>query len=172
MSERQQPVFLVGFMGAGKTSVGQDLARRLGWEFVDLDDRIAARAGRSIAEIFRDEGEAGFRRRETSALNELLAESPARTVVALGGGGFAQPGNRSLLRGHRVVFLDAPAEQLFRRCSDSDIARPLRQDLNQFRQLYEQRRGAYMEAGTRVDTQDKTVAQVAAEVAARLGLEG
>ncbi len=65
-------VFLVGFMGAGKTSVGRSLSRRLGWDFEDLDDRIQARAGRSIAEIFRDLGETEFRRLENAALRELL----------------------------------------------------------------------------------------------------
>ena len=159
-------------MGAGKTSVGQHLAGTLGWEFVDLDDRIVARAGNSIAEIFRDQGEAGFRRIETAALEALLAESGGRRILGLGGGAFVQAKNRHLLRNHPVVFLDAPAEELFRRSSISEVVRPLRRDLNQFRQLYEARRGAYMEAGIRVETQHKTIAQVAAEVAAALGLDG
>ncbi|HEU5450989.1 MAG TPA: shikimate kinase [Terriglobales bacterium] len=159
-------------MGAGKTSVGRALADLLQWEFVDLDDRIVARAGRSIADIFHQEGEPAFRRLESEELATLLAETETSRIVALGGGAFAQSANRELLRRHQVVFLDAPADDLFRRCSISEIARPLRQDRNQFRQLYEARRSAYMEAGTRVDTQDKTVAQVAAEVAARLELEG
>ena len=165
-------VVLIGFMGAGKTTVGGALARRLGWEFVDLDDRIVARAERSIAEIFRDHGEPFFRRLESEALAELLAESRSARVLALGGGAFVQKQNRELLRGTPVVFLDAPAEELFARCSHSDIARPLRQDWNQFRQLYESRRGAYMESATRVETHNKTVEQVATEVAARLGLDG
>ena len=72
---REKPVravFLVGFMGAGKTSVGRALSRRLGWRFEDLDDRIQAREGRSVSEIFQQSGEAGFRQAERAALAELL----------------------------------------------------------------------------------------------------
>jgi shikimate kinase len=90
-------------MGAGKTSVGRTLARHLGWGFDDLDDRIETRAKRSIAEIFRDLGEAGFRRLENAALRELLGElSAGPRVVALGGGAYAQPQNATLLESTRV----------------------------------------------------------------------
>src|SRR6202051_3487646 len=67
-------VFLVGFMGAGKSSVGRVLAQRLNWIFEDLDDRIEAREGRTVAEIFRDSGESEFRRAEHAALEQVLAE--------------------------------------------------------------------------------------------------
>src|SRR5271169_4974862 len=111
-------VFLVGFMGAGKTSVGRSLGHRLGWSFEDLDDRIEARAGRSIPEIFRDLGVTEFRRLETTSLRDLLRELDAGPrVVALGGGAFAQPENVAMLElaGVPVIFLDGPVEELFRR---------------------------------------------------------
>ena len=92
-----QAVFLVGFMGSGKTSVGRELARRMGWEFVDLDVRIEQREGRSVPEIFQDRGEPGFRIAEAAALLELTQSLERASVVALGGGAFAQPGNRELL---------------------------------------------------------------------------
>ena len=96
---RVRAVFLVGFMGSGKSSVGQELARRLGWDFVDLDARIESREGQTVPEIFRDRGEAGFRLAETSALGDLLSEPLERNrVVALGGGAFAVERNRELLR--------------------------------------------------------------------------
>jgi len=101
MPEKKQPraVFLLGFMGAGKTSVGQALARRLGWGFVDLDQQIERRAGRTIAEIFAGSGEDAFRRIETAVLRELLAKlghgSPL--VVALGGGTPVREENAALL---------------------------------------------------------------------------
>jgi shikimate kinase len=167
-------VFLVGFMGAGKTSAGRSLGRRLGWDFEDLDDRIEARAGRSIAEIFRDAGEAEFRRQENSALRELLHELRASPrVVALGGGAYAQADNAALLEGAGVpvVFLDGPAEELFRRCSEEPRKRPLLQDAKQFRELYEQRRSSYLKASCRIDTTGKRIDQVAAEVACSIGLE-
>lgn len=162
---------LIGFMGAGKTSVGRSLARRLGWEFVDLDDRIVAAQARSIADIFAAEGEAAFRRAETDALTRLLGEESTGRVIALGGGAFAQAPNRERLRGLPIVFLDAEVEELYRRSGEAGAERPLRRQVNQFRQLYEQRLPAYMEDTVRVATDGKTVEQVAAEVAARLGLD-
>ena len=166
-------VFLVGFMGAGKTSVGRSLSLRLGWSFEDLDDRIQARAGRSIAEIFRDSGEIEFRRLESAALHELLTElHDGPRVVALGGGAFVEPGNTALLDGARahVIFLDGSAEELFRRCAQEQRQRPLLQDAEQFRELYRQRRPAYLMASGRIDTSGKDVDSVATEVACWIGL--
>jgi shikimate kinase len=165
-------LFLVGFMGAGKTSVGRRLSRRLGWPFEDLDDRIEAQVGRSIAEIFRESGEEEFRRAETAALRTLLAESRSPRIIALGGGAAAQAENAQLLQqtGAAVVFLDAPVEELFRRCEQEARPRPLRRDLKQFRELYDQRRPFYATALCRIDTSAKDLETVAAEVACSLGL--
>jgi shikimate kinase len=174
LASSQKAVFLVGFMGAGKTSVGRSLGRRLGWSFEDLDDRIQTRAGRSILEIFRDLGETEFRRLETTSLRELLSELAAGPrVVALGGGAFAQPENGELLEraGVHVIFLDGPADELFRRCEQEQRDRPLLLDAKQFRELYEQRRAFYQTASCRIDTTGKNIDEVAAEVACRLGLE-
>jgi shikimate kinase len=168
-----QAVFLVGFMGAGKTSVGQALGRRLGWPFEDLDQRIQGREGRSIAEIFRESGEAGFRRAEHAALRELLAElGTSPRVAALGGGAFVERENALLLErpGVAAVFLDAPVEELYRRClREQDVERPLRRDEDRFRQLYEARRPYYLAARLRIETGGKDVDAVAAEVARGLG---
>jgi shikimate kinase len=167
-------VFLVGFMGAGKTSVGRSLGRRLGWSFEDLDDRIQVRAGRSIEEIFRDLGEAEFRRLENAALRELLSDvSVGPRVVALGGGAFAQPENAALLEsaGAQVIFLDGSAEELFHRCELERRERPLLRDAKQFRELYEQRRSCYLKASCRIDTTSKDVDGIAAEVVCRIGLK-
>ena len=167
-------VFLVGFMGAGKTSVGRSLGRRLGWSFEDLDDRVQASAGRSIVEIFRDSGEAEFRRLENAALQAVLRElSSGPRVVALGGGAFAQPENVALLEneGVAVVFLDGQVEELFHRCQQEHRERPLLRDAKQFRELYEQRRPSYLKVACQVDTTGKDVDQVVAEVACRIGLQ-
>src|SRR5262249_58668423 len=87
-------VFLVGFMGAGKTSVGKALAEILGWKFEDLDDRIVAQERRSIAQIFSQSGEAGFRLTERKALESVLKDlTSTALVVALGGGAFVSPEN-------------------------------------------------------------------------------
>lgn len=166
-------VFLVGFMGAGKSSVGRALSVRLGWGFEDLDDRIQSREGRSIGRIFRESGEDEFRRAETDALRELMGElRDSPRVVGLGGGAFVQAENAALLAQTQspIVFLDAPVEELFRRCQRENVERPLRQDQKQFRQLYEARRPRYMLGTLRVETAGKSVDAVAVEVARRLGI--
>jgi shikimate kinase len=164
-------VFLVGFMGAGKSRTGRALARRLGWRFVDLDRRVEARAGRSIPRIFRESGEAAFRQTETAELQQLLGElkdSPG-TVVALGGGVPAQAENRKLLRGTQTVFLDVPAGTLWERCRGDRGKRPLVQDERGFLRLYEARRPHYAAAGMRVEVAGRNAGELAAEIAERLG---
>jgi shikimate kinase len=166
-------VFLVGFMGAGKTCVGQALGRQLGWQFEDLDDRIQAREAQTIAQIFRSAGEAAFRIAEHEAIRELLSGlGTSPRVVALGGGAFAQPENAALLEaaGFPIVFLDAPVEELWRRCQQQAVERPLRRDEPQFRELYAARRPHYLRAGLRVETSGKPIETIAAEVASRLRL--
>ena len=160
-------LFLVGFMGAGKTSVARTLAQRLGWRFYDLDDEIERRAGCTIGEIFRKSGEAAFRRLETESLRDLLTGAHLPAVIALGGGAVAQAENASLIDLERTVFLDAPLAELWRRCQEHETERPLRQDLDQFRKLYEARRRSYRAAAITVQTAGKTVEQVAAEIAHR-----
>jgi len=167
-------VFLVGFMGAGKTSVGRALSRRLAWDFEDLDDRIQAREKGTIEEIFERSGEVYFRQAEHEALRELifgLSSSPR--VIALGGGAFAQGRNARLLaeQGFLTIFLDAPIEELFRRCQQEAAERPLRRDLQQFRELNEQRRPFYLKAALRIETSGKDIEMVAAEAARCLGFE-
>jgi shikimate kinase len=161
-------VFLVGFMGSGKSTVGPALARTLGWEFIDLDRKIEARAGCSVAEIFRSQGEPQFRELEHLALRELLQKPEGRgTVVALGGGAWTRSDNAELIRSGKwpTVFLDAPAEVLWERCLPEAATRPLLADPASFRQLYEQRRPTYLQGTERFDTSGKTADAVADEIA-------
>lgn len=172
-------VFLVGFMGAGKTSVGRALGQRLNWIFEDLDDRIAAREDRTIAEIFRDSGEIAFRRAEHDALKHLLAElrGGSTRIIALGGGAFVQADNAALLKAAKVptVFLDAPVEDLWQRCceqaSESGTERPLLRSKEQFRKLHESRRPAYAKAAIRIQADNRSVEAIATEIAETLGLK-
>jgi shikimate kinase len=168
-------VCLVGFMGAGKTSIGRLLARRLHWPFIDLDEVIQSREHRSIAEIFSAAGEAAFREAEKEALRavlERLAAGPL--VIAVGGGAFVQPENADALRIAvlPVVFLDAPLDELRSRCARDGSGRPLFRDENQFRKLYESRRPKYLEADFCVNTSGLTLEEAADEVVKRLGMEG
>ncbi len=172
-------VFLVGFMGAGKSSVGRALGQRLNWIFEDLDDRIQAREGRTVAEIFRDSGESEFRRAERAALQDVLRELTGGgfRIVALGGGAFVQKENAALLKASSVptVFLDAPAEELWQRCctqaSEARAERPLLRTMEQFRELYEARRGGYSKASVKIQTGGRAVETIVAEIAETLGLK-
>jgi shikimate kinase len=171
-------VILIGFMGAGKSSVGRALAEQLGWTFQDLDERIELREGRRVPEIFRDSGESGFRQAEHLALRDLLRElrTGAERVVALGGGAFVQKDNAALVGagGVPTVFLDAGVEELWQRCrrqaEQQRIERPLLGSLERFAELYEARRRHYMKASFRQETSGKTVQEIAAEVIQALGL--
>src|SRR5579859_3020961 len=163
-SKTSRHVFIVGFMGSGKTTAGRELARRKGWEFVDLDQAIEQSSGRTVAAIFRGQGEPAFREMESAALKQLLApDSHKPRIIALGGGTFAQPGNLSQINeaGAQVIALDAPVGELLHRCrQQSGVERPLLKDDEQFRALYTQRQKHYSTADFVVDTYQRTIAQV------------
>ncbi|HEY6305846.1 MAG TPA: shikimate kinase [Candidatus Angelobacter sp.] len=161
-------VCLIGFMGAGKTTVGKALARRLGWTFQDLDEVVERRQGKPVATIFAEDSEAEFRRLESVALEDVVNGKVAggNLVVALGGGAFVQSHNRRLLQkpGVITVLLDAPLRELQRRCAGERNTRPLARDEKEFAQLFASRRAAYELAQVRVATMNKPVEQVAAEI--------
>ena len=147
---------LAGFMGSGKTTIGTLLARQLAWRFVDLDDLIEASAGLRIPQIFDRFGEPAFRQMEAEQLRAALgraSELKQGTILALGGGTYAQPGCPDFLRatGVPVVWLDSPLEVLLSRCMTM-TGRPLFRDESSFRALYSQRLPSYQLADHRVDS--------------------
>lgn len=170
-------VFLVGFMGAGKTSVGRALGQRLNWIFEDLDDHIERRENRTVAEIFRDSGEPEFRRAEHAALREVLGELSGARIIALGGGAFVQKRNAMLLNSSNVptVFLDASVDELWQRCArqaqEAGAERPLLRTPGQFRRLYDRRRPGYAKASVKIQTGKRSVDEIAAEIAEKLRLQ-
>ena len=142
-------IYLVGFMGAGKSTVARALGKRLDWKVEDIDALIERAERRDIPTIFRDAGEAYFRAREREALLALLPDRG--TVVASGGGTFADAANRELmLRDGAVIWLDAPLSTVLER-APSDGRRPLAADRLGMEQLYNQRLAAYRQAHLRVD---------------------
>lgn len=146
------PLVLLGFMGSGKSTVGRLLAQRLGWHFCDLDHRIEAAAGATIAAIFAQHGEPAFRELEHRELLAALgAARQRRTVLALGGGTFAQPRNLELLHGCGgvTVFLEVPVEELLLRCAGM-ANRPLFRDEASFRALHDYRLAFYRQAAVTV----------------------
>ncbi|MEB3884662.1 shikimate kinase [Lyngbya sp. CCY1209] len=139
-------IYLVGMMGAGKSTVGKVLARELGYRFFDTDDLIGRVTGRSIPEIFETDGEAGFRTWESQVLGELC--SYRRLVVATGGGIVIEQMNWSYLRHGIVIWLDVPPDRLFDRLQ-GDTSRPLLQHpdpLGRLKDILEQRRSRYAQA--------------------------
>jgi shikimate kinase len=142
-------IYLVGFMGSGKSTVGRALAARLGWGCEDLDELVEAQQQRTIAEIFARHGEAYFRQAEREILHVLLPLR--RLVVATGGGTFAEPDNRlTINRDGLSVWLDLPVEEIVRRVP-LDGRRPLSGDRAYMERLYAARRVAYEQAHLRVD---------------------
>jgi shikimate kinase len=163
-------------MGSGKSSVGKSLASLLGWNFVDLDCEIEREQGHKIREIFTSEGESRFREIESAILRSVLASRSRPMVLATGGGTFVQPQNATLLHaeGARVVFLEAKPETLMRRCCaepGDEGARPLARYRNEFMRLYEQRLPLYRTADLTVDSDQKSPAAVAHEIAERLNCQ-
>jgi shikimate kinase len=142
-------LYLVGFMGAGKTTLGRALGRRLDWGVDDIDELIEARERRSVAQIFAERGEAYFRAAEREVLHRLLPRRQA--VVATGGGTYAEADNRQLINADgAAVWLDLPLSVALERVP-RDGRRPLAADRLAFEELYHQRRLAYRQAHLRVD---------------------
>jgi len=152
---RQTPgLYLIGFMGSGKTTIGKLLAERLGWSFADIDEDIEASQQCSISEIFDTLGEEVFRRVESEAL-EARVRVVARgipMVMALGGGAAAQPGNIELIENHGVtIWLSCPFETVVRRVMRDNPNRPLARDMKKFEELFYARQQAYGRADFRID---------------------
>jgi len=151
--KRTPGVYIVGFMGSGKTTVGRLLADHIGWRFVDLDQEIEDREQRTVAAIFDQGGEAEFRRIEHEVIRRHVraVECGKPMVIALGGGTFVQPDNFALLENNGVtVWLDCPLKLIEKRVVLT-ADRPLARDLNHLRSLYEQRRENYARADFRVE---------------------
>jgi shikimate kinase / 3-dehydroquinate synthase len=134
-------VVLVGFMGAGKTTLGRDAAARLGREFLDVDRAIEERAGKTISELFEERGEAGFRKIEEHAARVALSPGEPR-VVSLGGGAVTSAETRKLLESAFVVLIDIGVDAAWERVKRS-ARRPLGRDEGEFRRLFAERAPIY-----------------------------
>lgn len=182
-------LILTGFMGTGKSAVGREVARRLNWRLVDCDAEIAARAGKPVAAIFRDEGEARFRTLERGVIAELTADQrrcpqcgarrPA--VIATGGGTLVDERNYAALAAAGVIVcLQARAEVIAARIGRKAAVRPklvegAKPVAVRVAELLEERRAAYARADWSLDTSDLSVEQAAERVLATfasLGRQG
>ena len=158
-------VVLIGFMGSGKSSVGREIARRIGSDFVDVDAWIEKKEGRAIREIFSKDGETAFRNMEKSALGEILAVKGQ--VVATGGGAFLDKESQKLMKAYApVVYLEVEAETALQRLA-GDVERPLLQDEDRdavVKSLLGQRIPEYSKADHAVSTDGSTVPEIAGQI--------
>lgn len=139
------PIFLLGFMASGKSTIGRALAHRLQVPFIDLDDLIVQRAGKTIGEVIQQEGEPYFRQLETECLQQAIAEQAG--VIALGGGAFTQEANRALVVKAGVsVWLDAPFALCWQRIQTDAVVRPLAPTEAEAHARYQQRIALYEQA--------------------------
>ena len=150
--KRTPGIYLAGFMGAGKSTIGRRLAHRVGWSFFDTDEEIEAAEKTTISQIFTTRGEEEFRRIEAGIIEQHVRsiEHGRPAVLALGGGAYARQSNRELLRNNGItVWLDCPFETVERRVAQA-ADRPLARDPAAFAALYQARREFYSQADTRV----------------------
>ena len=167
-------VFLVGYRGSGKTTVGRLLAERLGWAFIDSDDEVEEAAGKPIAAVFAEDGEPAFRDLEERVVASLCARE--RTVVSLGGGAVLREATRRrIAAAGPVVWLTAPAETLAARIAGDASSEARRPSLtgaapaDEVRAVLAQREPIYRECATVcIDAAGRAPEAIAAEVAARL----
>jgi len=158
-------IYLIGFMGAGKTTVGRRLAKKLGWKFIDLDDEIERSEGRAIADIFRDHGEIHFRQLEHLCLQRISSSIFGdKSVIALGGGAYLYPENRALAENTGLtVWLKASFAKVVDRVK-IDGTRPKFTGTEQAEALYQTREAYYALAKIHVSTDDGTPETVAEEI--------
>ena len=166
--KRTPGIYVVGFMGAGKSTVGRHLAHRVGWSFFDSDAEIEAAEKTAIADLFATRGEPEFRRIENAVIAQHVRwiERGRPAVLALGGGAFTLPANRLLLENNGItVWLDCPFDIVQRRVAQA-THRPLARDPETFAALYEARRDHYRLADVHVpihsDDPEITVAAILA----------
>ncbi len=156
-------ITLAGFMGTGKSTVGRLVAERLGWRFVDTDTVIAARSGRTIAQIFAQDGETAFRQLEAEVCPEMTALS--HQVIAVGGGALLNPTIRECVEAHSLLIaLACDLDEIIRRVGD-DPARPLFvSDRDRLARLLDARADHYATLPYHIDTTHLTPEQTAEEV--------
>jgi shikimate kinase len=168
------PVFLIGYRGTGKTAVASELASRLNYDWIDADDQIEQRSGKSIAAIFAEQGEPSFRDWESRIVSELAGRR--RSVVALGGGAVLREENRRAIANRGpVIWLTASVESIVERIAGDEATARRRPNLTasggraEVEQLLAQRTPFYRECATlTVNTDGKSVVQVANDIVAGL----
>ena len=159
------PIVITGFMGSGKSTIAEVVARQLSCPLIDLDKVIADQTGRTPQEIIDDDGEESFRVIESDSLTRIL-NTPGSSVIALGGGAWISNHNRELIEKARAItfWLDTSFEECWERIEVSNDSRPLARNQNEARELFGLRKPYYALAQYRIDANGKTVTEIAAEI--------
>ncbi|WP_081727808.1 shikimate kinase [Halalkalibacter wakoensis] len=158
-----QLYYITGFMGSGKTTIGQALAKELEYNVVDTDQWIEEKMGLKISEIFQEKGEAYFRELETSALKEIEG---SHMIITTGGGIVVNDINRQIMSSKgKIVYLQADLNELLRRL-EGDQSRPLLQhkDRERIQHLYDSRLGFYEQADVIINTKGRTIAEIVTQL--------
>lgn len=155
-------ICLIGFMGSGKTTIGQALSEALNQKWIDLDEYIEAQAGMNISEMFKEKGEAAFRKLETKCLEQLINENV--DIVSTGGGVITTPKNIELLQGVHTIYLEYPFDTLYTRIA-GDKSRPLATSYEALQERFKNRLDLYEKAGTvKIDCRDKSINEIIQEI--------
>ncbi len=160
-------IFLVGFMGSGKSTVGKILSEKTGLAFVDIDEEIEKKEGKKIKEIFKEKGEKYFRELEKKEIETFLKKRGF--VVSTGGGLGANPGNMKRMKESGiVVWLDVSLDEVLRRCKN-DTDRPLlKQPFEDLKKLYENRKKIYSLADIHIKAENKKPEDIAEEILGKI----
>jgi shikimate kinase len=164
--KRTPGLYLVGFMGSGKTTIGRSLAEELGWSFLDVDHEVERLEGKSVARIFTDDGEQRFRDLESAVLARIVSRVQVGDpfVVAAGGGAFVQQHNWDIVENNGVtVWLDCDLEIIKSRIGSSDETRPLYAGTS-MQEMFERRRPHYARADFHVDANCEDPAEVMQQI--------
>lgn len=160
-------IFLTGFMGAGKTTVGKELSKQLSIPVVDTDDHIEGKMGKQISEIFLEEGEAHFRNLETEALKELSRQQ--EQIITTGGGIILRQANRQIMKETGVIiFLYCNIEETTKRLINDNSRPLLKEDIDSNKNLFKERLPFYQQADFEIDTTNKSIALIVDEIRAML----
>ncbi|MEE2790919.1 MAG: shikimate kinase [Acidobacteriota bacterium] len=160
-------IYLVGFMGAGKTTLATALSTRLGWQTQDIDKLVEIQEGMPVADIFSERGEPYFRAVEHTILSEIV--SIRQAVVATGGGTYANPANRLIIDRDGVsIWLDVSLKRVTERLPDDGL-RPLANDRSKMERLFHARQAAYRHAQIRVDAEHASAAELSDQIVEWLG---
>jgi len=165
----QQHIILIGFMGAGKSTVGKALASQLKISFIDIDEEIVKREGRSIPEIFNADSEMYFRKVETKTLYTVL-QSLSPVVISTGGGIILSEENQSIIKQHHTILLNASIDEIYNRIKENSKERPLLQQSDQnlkrrLTELYSSRQSVYQQlAELVIDTNNKDITKIVNEI--------